>query len=320
MFCTLECSAKCRGCSVNRLISGNLMSLVQSIWFIANHPINRNQKLASIARFARWQIGSRLVPGKVVYEWINGCKFIVGRGETGLTGNIYTGLHEFPDMGFLLHVLRPEDIFVDIGANVGSYTLLASAAVGARSFAYEPIPGTFNKLLDNVRLNRIEHRVQAFNIGLAQQDGTILFTSDLNTVNHAVAQGEPSAGSIEVQVRTLDHALAGQGAHIIKIDVEGYETPVLEGARETIHNPALHAVIMELNGSGNRYGFDESRLLATLLAAGFKTFSYNPLTRQLKSLEGKNLHEGNTLFIRDEAWVQARLAAAPAFDVLGVRV
>jgi len=48
---------------------------------------------------------------------VNGSKFLVKTGETGLTGNIYTGLHEFPDMGFLLHFLRAEDLFVDIGAN-----------------------------------------------------------------------------------------------------------------------------------------------------------------------------------------------------------
>jgi len=40
-------------------------------------------------------------------------------GETGVTGNIYTGLHEFSSMGYLLHVLREGDLFVDVGANVG---------------------------------------------------------------------------------------------------------------------------------------------------------------------------------------------------------
>lgn len=63
-----------------------------------------------------------------------------------------------------------------------------------------------------------------------------------------------------------------------------------------------------------------TRLLATLLDACFKTILYDPLARQLKSLEGMNLHEGKTLFIRDEVWVRARLAAASAFGVLGVRV
>lgn len=92
------------------------MSLLNTIKFIANHPLNRQQKISSIARFIKWQIGSRLVPGAVVFDWINGSKFLVKTGETGLTGNIYTGLHEFSDMGFLLHFLRNEDLFVDVGA------------------------------------------------------------------------------------------------------------------------------------------------------------------------------------------------------------
>ena len=111
------------------------MSVLKAIKFITNHPLNDEHKLSAIIRFAKWQIGSRLVPGAIVYEWINGSKFLVKTGETGLTGNIYTGLHEFPDMSFLLHFLRAEDHFVDIGANVGSYTILACSAIGAASSA-----------------------------------------------------------------------------------------------------------------------------------------------------------------------------------------
>src|SRR5665811_590623 len=85
------------------------MSLLNTIEFIINHPLIRGNKLSSIIRFARWQVGSRLVPGAIVYDWINGSKFLVKTGEGGLTVNIYTGLHEFPDMGFLLHFLRGND-------------------------------------------------------------------------------------------------------------------------------------------------------------------------------------------------------------------
>ena len=45
-------------------------------------------------------------------------------GMTGATGNVYCGLHEFEDMALVLHALRPRDLFVDVGANVGSYTVL----------------------------------------------------------------------------------------------------------------------------------------------------------------------------------------------------
>jgi len=79
----------------------------------------------------------------------------------GATGNIYVGLHEFEQMAFLLHCLRSEDIFIDVGANVGSYTVLASAAVGAKTIAFEPIESEYNGLMANIELNGIAHLVDA---------------------------------------------------------------------------------------------------------------------------------------------------------------
>jgi hypothetical protein len=81
--------------------------------------------------------------------------------------------------------------------------------------------------------------------------------------------------------------------------VEGYETLVLRGAEETLSRSSLHSVIMELNGSGKRYGFDESAILEMMQDHGFKTYSYDPLTRSLVNLQGRNLDSGNTLFTRD---------------------
>ena len=140
------------------------MSIFSLLKFITSHPVNSDQKLRSILRFAQWQISSRLAPGAIVYDWVGGARFLVSTGETGLTGNIYTGLHEFADMGYLLHVLRADDLFIDAGANVGSYTLLACAAKGARGVAFEPIPSTWRRLVENVRLNWIEGRVSCLNM------------------------------------------------------------------------------------------------------------------------------------------------------------
>ena len=64
-----------------------------------------------------------------------------------MTGNIYCGLAEFADMAFVLHVLRAGDLFVDIGANAGAYTLLASSVAGAKTTCFEPVPATYARLL-----------------------------------------------------------------------------------------------------------------------------------------------------------------------------
>lgn len=293
------------------------MSLTNTLRQITTHPLNRNQKIRSVIRFAKWQIGGRLVPGAVVYNWINGSRFIVTTGETGLTGNIYTGLHEFPDMGFLLHVLRDKDLFVDVGANAGSYTILACSSVGAEGVAFEPIPSTYNRLVENMRLNHLAERVICFNQGVGKMAGTIRFTGDHDATNHALADQEKPANSVKVEVTTLDTSLRGKSPSLIKIDVEGYETAVLEGAEEVLKSQTLHSVIMELNGSGSRYGYDETRILDLMFDYGFKTYLYDPLDRKLTSLEGKNLFSGNTLFIRDKCFVEERLRSAAPVVING---
>lgn len=288
--------------------------------FVTRHPLNRDHKLRALWRFAKWQLASRMIGGAVAFEWINGARFLVRTGETGMTGNIYAGLQEFADMGFLLHFLRPEDEFVDVGANVGSYTILAGAVIGAAGWAFEPVPATFGRLLDNVRLNGLESRVKCLNVGVGRVPGRIRFTQDFDTVNHALAEGEASANSLAVETSTLDLLLGGARPALIKIDVEGYETPVLEGAKNILENARLKSVIMELNGSGGRYGHDEAGILRTMSGFGFKTYSYDPLRRKLMDLGGRSLHEGNTLFLRSEDEIMARIASAPKFNIQGKSV
>jgi hypothetical protein len=90
--------------------------------FLATHPLTKHRRLPAMAGTAMGQIASRF-QDEVIVHWIGGTRS-ARRGMTGLTGNIYAGLHEFADMAFLLHFLRPSDVFADVGANVGSYTNL----------------------------------------------------------------------------------------------------------------------------------------------------------------------------------------------------
>lgn len=303
----------------SRLKKESKLSLVNTLKHLVNHPLNKSNKMAAIARFLKWQVGSRLVPGEVIYKWVNDSKIVARTGETGVTGNIYCGLHEFPDMAFLLHVLRKGDLFVDIGANVGSYTVLASSAIGAKGYCFEPVPSTFDRLMTNIRLNNLEGRVVALNVALGNSRGKINFSSDQNCMNHVIADDEITESKITVNVSTLDDELK-DSPFLMKIDVEGFETPALEGAENTLRNEELCCVIMELNGSGSRYGYDESKILSLMSNYGFKTYSYNPLKREFINLEGKNLSEGNTIFIRNMQRVEERVKTAPQIEVHGMSI
>jgi FkbM family methyltransferase len=294
------------------------MSILNTLGFILNHPLNKGRSIDALVRFFRWQFGSRLMPGAIVYNWIDEAKFIVSQGETGLTGNVYCGLHEFEDMAYVLHVVDAEDVFIDVGANVGSYTILACGVKGAKGYCFEPIPQTFDRLVSNIRINNLSERVEAMNIGCSDAEKELVFTVGENAMNHVVSSDEKASGVVRVKTFPLDAILGQVNPTVIKIDVEGFETEVLTGAYGILNNKSLHSVIMELNGSGERYGFDEKMILDKMIGYGFSTYVYDPYSRELKSLDGKNNLSGNTLFIRDEILVREKIKKTPPILVAGV--
>jgi FkbM family methyltransferase len=261
--------------------------------------------------FVKWQLGIRMIPGSVVFEWVGGARTVIQRGDTGMTQNIYCGLQDFGDMAYVLHATTPQDLFVDVGANLGGYTILACAARGARGYCVEPVPATYRRLLDNIAINNLSSRVVTLNIGLSNRDGELNFTAGDGCYNRVIANGEPNADCITVPVRTLDSVLSGESPSMMKIDVEGFETPILDGAEATLGNASLHSVIMELNGFGARYGFDDERIVRRMRDYGFSTYQYEPFSRQLLPIAGKSQSGDNTLFVRNENLVRERIAGAP---------
>jgi FkbM family methyltransferase len=291
------------------------MSILNTLRIIWTHPLNANKRLAAFSRFIRWQVGSRLVSAPVAINFVDETRLLVATGMHGATMSIYTGLQEFEDMAFTLHFLGEKDIFVDIGANVGTYTVLASGAASAQTISIEPIPSSYRRLLDNIHLNGISKKVTPLNVGLGEESGVLNFTSSLDTVNHVVSKSESAADAIQVPVNTLDSVLNDCSPALIKMDVEGYETLVIAGAKRVLEQDSLLGVIMELNGSGARYGYSEEALHKTMLNYGFSTFTYSPLERKLISLEGNVSKSGNTLYLRRAEEVALRLQAARKFTI-----
>lgn len=299
-----------------------ITQLFRTFRIIGAHPLNTGARLSALGRYLRWQLGSRLLPGAVAVNYIAGTRLLVAHGMTGATGNIYCGLHEFEEMAFVLHLLRPDDLFVDVGANIGSYSILAAGAARARVLALEPVPKVFESLLDNVHLNRLEPQIRALNLAAGATAGSLAFTTNLDTMNHALPASAQTVGaqSIQVPVQTLDQIVAGEQPKMLKIDVEGYETAVLSGAKSVLSNPSLSALIVELNGSGARYGYDDESLHQEILSLGFEPVHYEPFTRALTVLPGRNHAGGNTIYVRNPQTTTLTLAAAPRYRVLNTEL
>jgi tRNA G37 N-methylase Trm5 len=122
-----------------------------------------------------------------IAPYANDAVLRVSNRNANTVQSFVVGLHEYEDMSFLLHMLRPDDLFVDVGANAGVYSVLAGKAVGSRCVSIEPIPSVYEDLQCNILLNQMGDRVEALNIGVGDKADTLRFTACLGGFNHVVS-------------------------------------------------------------------------------------------------------------------------------------
>lgn len=132
--------------------------------FIWSHPLGRRQRLRSFARLAAWQLYGRWQRQPRAMPWVNGLVLATTPGMTGATGNLYVGLHEWPDMPFVLHLLRPGDHLLDVGSNVGTYALLAAGGCGAHVTAIEPTKAALTGLRRHIAINHLDHLISVHEV------------------------------------------------------------------------------------------------------------------------------------------------------------
>jgi FkbM family methyltransferase len=293
-----------------------MIRLLNILKFTLTHPLNSNRKIQALINLLRWQVGSRLLSCEIVYPWISDIEVITKAGETGFTGNIYAALHEYQEMLFCIHALGREDLFLDVGANIGSYSLLVSKICGSQCIAFEPSDDAFKRLNVNIQKNNLQNLVTTYKCALGNEVGVKKFTKNFDTVNHLVADGELINDFMEVKVSTIDLILADKRPSAMKIDVEGYETLVVEGANNTLSSQEMNIVIMELNGSGNRYGFDETALINKMIKYSFSPYTYNPFSRKLLRLNSKS-ENGNIIFIKNISIVEKSISASKSILING---
>ena len=272
---------------------------------IVNHPLNKGSRILALLRFIKWQIISRIYSYPILLPFTDNSNYLCWNGLTGLTGNWYCGLMEMEEMSFAYHLLRKEDVFFDIGANVGAYSILVSQQVNCEVFSFEPHPKTFEYLTRNIQIQNKPNLVTCFNFGLGEINGKVNFTENLDTVNHVVYDSLEKA--INIDIKILDE-LSLPIPVLIKLDVEGFEFQVLNGSKKILNNPNLKAIIIELNNSGLNYGVTDTQIHEYLSSFDFQPYTYDPFRRRLIKLESFLTH--NTIYLRDFNFCNSRVKSA----------
>ena len=136
----------------------------------------------------------------------------------------------------IMREVRAGDVIAEVGANIGIYTLAFANRVRAqgRVFAFEPDPESAAALAANVAISPYRHRVTIREQAVGAAAGRASFAAGRGMESRIGFSGEARDGSVEVPVVALDDEFAGARIDILKIDVEGFEEPVLSGARRLL--------------------------------------------------------------------------------------
>jgi len=272
--------------------------------FIHQHP---GGGASGVGRFIKWQVLTRLNPQKtVLVPWVGNTRLAVKRGQHGLTGNIYCTLLEYDEMGFLLKSLRAEDTFVDVGANGGSYTILAAGCIGSSVLAFEPVSENLQTLKLNVDTNQLSDRVTIFPVALADYQGlgTMVIPDSPTAYLEQGHEGQSNGASIPVD--TLDSLLKITAPTFIKIDVEGGEASVLRGAHQALQNPLMVAAVIEMTWRDGSLTSRSQGVLSLMDSLGYAAYSYDFKTNQLE--RGLTHGQANAFLTRDHTSLLERLA------------
>lgn len=178
---------------------------------------------------------------------------------------LFDGEYEPQTSELISREVSDADLFLDCGANYGYFTLLAASVGGPslRVHAFEPQPSVFERLRRNVE--RCNYRVELHRLALGERPGKVkLMRPRWRASGNAYLDPAAVAEStLEVDVDALDEIVAASsGKLVLKVDVEGYEWPVLKGARRLIQEASKVVVVVELYAAHMaRFGYQVADLL-----------------------------------------------------------
>lgn len=148
---------------------------------------------------------------------------------------IYTGNYEPALKKVFRSVIKKGDRVLDVGANIGFHTLYFAELVGedGKVTAFEPVPNNFAALNANLKLNNFQN-IETKNIALSNKQEKLHIAADENSQNPGAYNLFDLSGDIVIDCFLGDNIIGNDKVDVIKIDVEGYESFVIDGLLQTI--------------------------------------------------------------------------------------
>jgi FkbM family methyltransferase len=257
----------------------------------------------------KWRLDPLIVKpegaGPVRYTGHYGIKYDLDLSHTVMWRIYSRGIYEGNTIRHLAKMLRrgafgKTPVFLDIGANIGVYSLLvAKLSPESQVHSFEPNPAALEILRSNIALNEVDN-IHVHAVGLSDKEETCrLYNESMAQASlHKTGQ---HGDYIDIQVRPLDAVLDDIGVSrvdLIKIDVEGHEPAVLDGAERMFAHNKRMAVIMEIDKNAALTG-TRDQLFRRMVDMGFSAYIPKGYPRAMKEVKTvPERYEDNVIFLR----------------------
>jgi FkbM family methyltransferase len=285
---------------------------------VVGNPLAGRRRVRAASRFWTWQVWRRTIGRSVDVTLPGGGTLRCPAWSRMAGGVVANGLPEPDDQQFLLAVVRSGDRFVDVGANIGIWSVLAGRR-GCRVVAFEPSDQARHMLEWNLEANGLSPQSEVFACAVGEHDGLGQLTTGLDIGNHLVVDNPVPGTVAQVEVRSLDRVFAapeaaGGGLTVLKIDAEGHDEGVLAGAGHLLAG-TKPIVIVEVWDGGRE-------IRARLAGFGYDAFHYDSDRAALTDCPAEFRGEGNLILatVDRKAVVDDRLRDRPRIPMLPPRV
>ncbi|MFB0524156.1 MAG: FkbM family methyltransferase [Phycisphaerae bacterium] len=214
--------------------------------------------------------------------------FLDSKDSLGLS---ITGIHEPFETELVKKEIRKRDVVLDIGANIGYYTLIFAKLVGeeGKVFAFEPDPDNFALLKKNVQINGYQNVILVQKAVSNKTAKIRLYLSEENKGDHRIYDSHEHRKSIEIEAIRLDDYFKNYNGRVnfIKMDIQGAEGGAIEGMTNLLKKNKSVKIMTEFWPIGlKRFGIDPEEFLKLLMQYGFKLYH---IIEQEKKIEPVNI-------------------------------
>jgi FkbM family methyltransferase len=265
----------------------NFISMISKhIKVLISHPKYYSREYLNVLKSLALVLISKKFTLERICRKINGLEFEFEFGIDIYMRKMYLGTFQTDIINTLLTYLKKGSIFVDVGANIGYITAIASGIVGKKGIVYsfEPIPKYYERL-QKVALLNTKYNIKTYDFALGETKGLAeinipkIKNIGHNTMVPGLLESQEIKETIKIDVRRLDNFILHENINkisLIKIDVEGFEIPVLRGLKKFFEQKKidLPPIIVEITPRA----YDLMGFSLEELEMYMKKYSYNAYT------------------------------------------